>query len=149
MAVLPYEETEEEKELSESWSDKFVSGALVLKDLTEYNKNSKIKIIKAGTVSHGYKHCYFHFKSEDGEDLSINVFQVSRNEGTYFQKIEKEKAIFKFNNASGALICSECRVILKTGNLFSEQEKKAMRGEIYLEPQYCKECKQKNIKNDN
>ena len=51
------------------------------------------------------------------------------------------KAIFKFNGGLGALLCSKCRVIIKTGKDFTEDEKKAMKGEINLPSQYCKNCK--------
>ena len=53
----------------------------------------------------------------------------------------KEKAIFKFNNANLALLCSKCRKIIKVGSEFSEKEIKALRGEEYLPPQYCDNCK--------
>ena len=42
-----------------------------------------------------------------------------------------ESAIFKFNNGIGALLCSSCRTILKTGTDFSGLEREA---------QYCTEC---------
>lgn len=51
------------------------------------------------------------------------------------------KAIFKFNNGVGALLCSKCSKVIKTGNHFNGKERKAMKGEIYLEPQYCYKCK--------
>ena len=54
----------------------------------------------------------------------------------------KDTAIFKFNGGRGALLCSNCRVIIKTGEEFTEEEMKAMRGEIEIDSQYCKECKQ-------
>jgi ferredoxin len=54
----------------------------------------------------------------------------------------KDTAIFKFNSRRGALLCSNCRVIIKTGEEFTEEEMKAMRGEIEIDSQYCKECKQ-------
>ena len=50
------------------------------------------------------------------------------------------KAIFKFNSGLFALICSKCRVIIKTGQEFSPDELKAMKGEIKLSAQYCKNC---------
>jgi hypothetical protein len=58
--------------------------------------------------------------------------------------MEKEKAIVKFNGGLGALLCSKCRVIIKTGIDFNEEELKYIREEInYLEPQYCEACKLK------
>ena len=51
------------------------------------------------------------------------------------------KAIFKFNGGNGALLCSKCSVIIKTGKDFTEEEKKAMRDEKKLKPQYCDKCK--------
>ena len=52
-------------------------------------------------------------------------------------------AIFKFNNSQLALLCSECRAILKTGKEFTIDELKASQGKKYLPPQYCDECKVK------
>lgn len=49
------------------------------------------------------------------------------------------KAIFKYNNGIGALLCSGCNVIITTGNNMSEEEfKKAFNGE--MDAQYCKDC---------
>ena len=55
------------------------------------------------------------------------------------------KAIFKFNRRTphGALLCSGCRVILKEGYRFSDEEMAAMHGEGELEAQYCKKCEDK------
>ena len=53
----------------------------------------------------------------------------------------KEYAIFKFNGGLGALLCSKCKVIIKTGKDFTEEEKKAIKGYIKLPPQYCEKCK--------
>ena len=51
------------------------------------------------------------------------------------------KAIFKFNNGNGALLCNCCSGIIKTGVEFSEYERDAMIGEKELVPQFCKDCK--------
>jgi hypothetical protein len=56
---------------------------------------------------------------------------------------QDEKAIFKFNGGLGALLCSKCRVIIKTGRDFTEEEIKAIKGKIDMPPQYCDECKTK------
>ena len=53
------------------------------------------------------------------------------------------KAIFKFNNRLGALLCSGCSIILKEGYRFSDEEMAAMHGEGELEAQYCKKCEDK------
>ena len=52
-----------------------------------------------------------------------------------------KKAIYKFNNGNGALLCSNCNVIIKVGREFTEEEWRALKGEIKMEPQYCKKCK--------
>lgn len=54
-----------------------------------------------------------------------------------------EKAIFKFNGGLGALLCSNCRVIMRIAKDFSEEELKGIRGELSydLPPQYCENCK--------
>ena len=49
----------------------------------------------------------------------------------------KNKAIFKYNSGLLALLCSECRTIIKTGIEFTDKERKACNDEVYLEPQYC------------
>ena len=56
----------------------------------------------------------------------------------------KSKAKFKFNNGNLALLCSRCSVIIKVGFEFTDDEKKACRGEKYMPPQYCEKCKGKN-----
>jgi len=53
----------------------------------------------------------------------------------------KKKAIFKYNNSHGALLCSGCRVILKDGSSFSDEEMEAFQGVTELEAQYCNTCK--------
>jgi hypothetical protein len=50
-------------------------------------------------------------------------------------------ATFKYNGGLGALLCSNCSVIIKTGREFTKQEYMAIRNEIKLEPQYCEKCK--------
>ena len=52
----------------------------------------------------------------------------------------ENKAIFKFNNSHGALLCSGCRVILKDGYRFSDEEMAAFQGFGELEAQYCNTC---------
>ena len=52
-------------------------------------------------------------------------------------------AIFKFNDSQLAILCSECRVILKTSKEFTIDELKASQNEMELEAQYCDECKVK------
>lgn len=54
------------------------------------------------------------------------------------------KAIFKFNNGNGAILCSGCRVIIKEAKDFTSEETAKMLGEITLESQYCEECMNKN-----
>jgi len=54
---------------------------------------------------------------------------------------QDEKAIFKFNSGHGALLCSKCKVIIKTGKDFTEEEIKAIKGKIDMPPQYCAKCK--------
>ena len=55
----------------------------------------------------------------------------------------KTKAIIKFNGGNGAILCSNCRVIIKTGKDFTPEERKYFRGEdgATLQPQYCDKCK--------
>ena len=53
----------------------------------------------------------------------------------------KNKIVIKYNSGLLAILCSECRVILKTGTEFTIDELKASQGKKYLPPQYCNECK--------
>ena len=53
-----------------------------------------------------------------------------------------EKAILKFNGGALALLCSNCRVIIKTGKDFTPEEKKYALGKLrHLDPVYCDKCK--------
>jgi len=54
---------------------------------------------------------------------------------------KQQIANFKYNGGQGALLCSGCRVIIKTGKDFTDEEKKAIKGEIKIPPQYCENCK--------
>jgi hypothetical protein len=54
-----------------------------------------------------------------------------------------EKAMFVYNGGLGALLCSKCRVIIKTGKDFTEEEIMAIRGKIDVPSQYCDKCKNK------
>jgi hypothetical protein len=58
-------------------------------------------------------------------------------------KEKREYATIKFNGGLGALLCSECRVTIRDGRTFTEDDWKHMRGEIRLPKQYCQECQQK------
>jgi hypothetical protein len=56
----------------------------------------------------------------------------------------KEKLVVKYNNGNGAILCSECRVIIKTGKDYTEEERQYAVGDLeYLPPQFCETCKQK------
>lgn len=55
----------------------------------------------------------------------------------------KNKAIFKFNSGNLALLCSDCREIIKIGSQFSSKELLACSNKLDLQPQYCQQC-QKN-----
>jgi NAD-dependent SIR2 family protein deacetylase len=55
----------------------------------------------------------------------------------------KKKAIFKFNGGLGALLCSRCFVIIKTGNEFTEDEIMGIKGKKHIPPQHCQECRKR------
>ena len=56
-----------------------------------------------------------------------------------------DKAIIKFNGGNLALLCNDCRVIIKTGKDFTQEELDyAMINGTHLPPQYCNQCKQKH-----
>jgi hypothetical protein len=54
-----------------------------------------------------------------------------------------QKAIVKFNGGNLALLCSKCRVIIKTGKDFTPEELEFTLGKskVLLPPQYCRQCK--------
>lgn len=54
-----------------------------------------------------------------------------------------KKAIFKFNSSIGALLCSLCHCIIKTGKDFTYYEQEACKGNEELEEQFCNKCKEK------
>jgi hypothetical protein len=56
--------------------------------------------------------------------------------------MEKEKAIVKFNGGNLAMLCSGCRVIIKTGKDFTPEELEFTLGKRkdVLPPQYCNKC---------
>jgi hypothetical protein len=68
-----------------------------------------------------------------------------------FRKRKKNKFYFKWRinvylNLTVELVqslCSKCRVIIKTGKGFTENEWKSFRGELNLEAQFCDKCKAK------
>lgn len=55
--------------------------------------------------------------------------------------MEQERLIVKFNGGRGAILCSNCRKIIKEGHEFNPEELAYIRGEIkHLPQQYCKQC---------
>jgi hypothetical protein len=73
----------------------------------------------------------------------IVFVQTMSSESNQINKKHMSKqqiANFKYNGGQGALLCSGCRVIIKTGKDFTDQEKKAIKGEVTLPLQYCKNC---------
>lgn len=58
-----------------------------------------------------------------------------------------EKALIKFNGGNLALLCSGCRVIIKTGKDFTEEEIQfAITKGKHLDPLYCEQCTLKENK---
>jgi hypothetical protein len=51
--------------------------------------------------------------------------------------------VMKYNGGAGAILCSKCSVIIKTGKDFTQEEIKAFRGEVKLGSQFCNLCKAK------
>lgn len=58
-------------------------------------------------------------------------------------KEKREYATYKFNGGLGALLCSNCKVIIRDGRTFTEDDWRCMRGEIRLPKQYCDKCQSK------
>jgi NAD-dependent SIR2 family protein deacetylase len=57
----------------------------------------------------------------------------------------KGKAKFRIKGHVGELLCSRCSAVIKESKYFTDEELKAMKGEIKLKPQYCDECESKLI----
>lgn len=56
--------------------------------------------------------------------------------------MKKEKAIIKFNGGLLALLCSNCRTIVKIGQEFTEKELQFAQGKLkHLDPLFCEKCK--------
>jgi ferredoxin len=59
-------------------------------------------------------------------------------------KKEKPRAQVKFNSGMLAMLCSACRVIIKTGEDFTKEEVEyTLSKGLYLPPQFCEKCKTK------
>ena len=54
-----------------------------------------------------------------------------------------DKAIVKFNGGNLAMLCNECRTIIKTGKDFTKEELDFVFEKGILLPQYCEKCKLK------
>jgi hypothetical protein len=57
-----------------------------------------------------------------------------------------EKAIIKFNGGNLALLCNDCRTIIKTGVDFTPEEMEFALSSKHLDPQYCSQCVIKDTK---
>jgi hypothetical protein len=57
--------------------------------------------------------------------------------------MEKDKAIIKFNGGNLAMLCSKCKVIIKTGKDFTPEELEFTLGKSkkVLPRQFCEQCK--------
>ena len=51
-------------------------------------------------------------------------------------------AILKYNNGRCAVLCSKCIVIIRQGSTLTDEDRKAIMGEIKLPSQYCDGCKE-------
>lgn len=53
----------------------------------------------------------------------------------------KDRLIIKYNSGNGAILCSGCAKILKTGSEYTDEERNYALGKIlHLPPQHCNEC---------
>jgi hypothetical protein len=56
----------------------------------------------------------------------------------------KDRAIIKFNGGNLAMLCFDCKKIIKTGVDFTQEEiDYALTKGKHLDPQYCKDCEGK------
>jgi len=59
------------------------------------------------------------------------------------------KAIVKLDSGKISVLCSKCRIVIKSGSELSEEEKESIFVKNNLEAQYCEKCKKlENGKND-
>jgi len=61
-------------------------------------------------------------------------------EPKYTKGVTMSKAIFKFNNGLGALLCSKCSIIIKQGKDFTPAEHEASVGASEMQAQFCEKC---------
>ncbi len=62
----------------------------------------------------------------------------------YWEEPE-DKLKVKYNNGRGAILCSGCNVIIKTGKDYTPEERQYAVGDLeYLPPQFCEKCESKN-----
>ncbi len=103
------------------------------------------KDVKAFLIEEGYpeeeieKHgAYFfcRYWQEPDEESQVNDTK----------NLTKEKAIVKFNGGDLALLCNDCRTIIKTGVDFTEEEIDFAFKDGHLDPQYCDQCVIKDTK---
>lgn len=52
------------------------------------------------------------------------------------------KAKFKLVHDKYQLVCSKCNKVIKYSKQFTDEDWKAQRGEIKMDPQYCLECEE-------
>ena len=64
-------------------------------------------------------------------------------------KEKRQRCIFKYNSGMGAILCSECSVIIKVGYQFSKEEIDGIKGKVHIPPQYCDKCKTKQHEGNN
>jgi hypothetical protein len=57
-----------------------------------------------------------------------------------------KKAILKLNGGLGAVLCSSCSVIIRSGNTLTDEDRLAIKRKIKLYAQYCKPCIIKLVK---
>lgn len=50
---------------------------------------------------------------------------------------QNTQAEFRFNGGMGAILCGQCRVIIRSGHQLTPEDWKHGRGEHILPPQYC------------
>jgi hypothetical protein len=81
------------------------------------------------------------------QEWMVNTFLLKKKIMSLIEMTDKDKKLyraqFKYNGAAGALICTGCRKIIKTGAKFTPAEWEAFRGEVELGPQYCEQCQEK------
>lgn len=125
----------------------FISALFLTLNVRRLYKDKEVKGVSIITSTFfflwGIWNLYFYPKNHLQYSFIGGLFIVLVNSiwvGMMIYYTYCKKAIYKYNNGKGALLCSKCRTIIKTNvDLTPEQIEDLMKGRI--KAQYCDKCK--------